>query len=218
MGMARELAVPLPELPGDLRCSKPFQIHGQECDVGQNVAVTQLVIELYAVQNTRAVVEQKDVLRQQTAVAVAHHAVRHSVLEQRQTALQVASRQALCCGRESPAQHRAHVGRHLLKVVLPVAAHSFNSGRRRDCGRGGCPFMEARDQARELTHAVGDTYAAADQRRQPLSCRHAPHDHQVVAGAAVGPLNVGNTQVDVRRQPSVQLNFSPAGCLAGLAC
>ena len=73
--------------------------------------------------------------------------------------------------------------------------------------------MEARDQARELTHAVGDIYAAADQRRQPLSCRHAPHDHQVVAGAAVGPLNVGNTKVDVRRQPSVQLNFSPAGCL-----
>lgn len=81
MGMARELAVPLQELPGDLRCSKPFQIHCQECDVGQNVAVTQLVIELYTVQNTRAVVEQKDVLRQQIAVAVAHHAERHSVLD-----------------------------------------------------------------------------------------------------------------------------------------
>ena len=48
--------------------------------------------------------------------------------------------------------------------------------------------------------------------------RHSPHHHQVIAGHAVGPKNVRNAEIDVRRKPSVELHL-PVACLpAQLRC
>jgi hypothetical protein len=83
--------------------------------------------------------------------------------------------------------------------------------------RRGRSFVEARHQPRHLPHTVGHVGAGAHERRQPPAGRHAPHDHQVVARAAIRPFDLRHSQVHVWRQPAVQFHLAPASLLARVA-
>ncbi len=70
MGLARELANGGEESGREVFGAESLEVHRQECDVGEHVAVPQLVIELEAVEDARPVGEEEDVARLQIAVTV----------------------------------------------------------------------------------------------------------------------------------------------------
>jgi len=49
-----------------------------------------------------------------------------------------------------------------------------------------------------------DVLAGVGQHRKPVVIRHLAHDDEVVAQPAVGAHEVGNSEVDIGRQPAVE--------------
>ena len=83
IGVVDELAVVLEQLVGEVVGAEALEVHREERDVGEDVAVTQPVVELEAVEDARPVVEQEDVVGEQVPVAVADAALRDAGVEER---------------------------------------------------------------------------------------------------------------------------------------
>ena len=94
-GVGRVLRVRGEERAGQVRATEVVEVHGQEGDVGQRVAETEIVVELDAVQDAGPVVEAEDVVGQQVAMTVTRSAACDPRLEQRRPAVEVAVGQAM---------------------------------------------------------------------------------------------------------------------------
>ena len=193
-----------------------LEVHGQEGDVGQDVAVAQAVVEFDAVEDARAVLEAEDVLRLQVAVAVAYATEGDPLIEQPVPPGQIAADELLHPFGDPGIEDGPDEGRQLAEVPLPVGLHRFPLPGRRDLLRGRRPGVEDRDPAGDLGEHVPERSTGPDQGGEAPLGRHAAHDDEMVTGDAVGPEDVGDAQVDVRGQPAVERHLPVAGLLPGL--
>ncbi len=121
--LAAELRVGIHEGPGRIRCSEPFEVHGQESDVVQHVSAAKACVEFQAVQNTWTVVEHEDVVSLQVAVPVTYEPVSLPEAQQRLSPGQVPPGQ-LFDGIDSGWVHdRRRVLAQHGQVVTPQAAY-----------------------------------------------------------------------------------------------
>ena len=71
---------------GIVRPDRPrhsFEVHGEEGDIGKDIAVAESVIELDAVENTWTVVQAEDVVREQVAMTVSNLSMSDAIGEER---------------------------------------------------------------------------------------------------------------------------------------
>ena len=87
----RGVAIPIEEHTAEIRTTEPLEIHREECDVGEDVAVAKAVVEFQAIDRARPVVETEDVLGEEVAVTVARMAAGDALFEERVPARQVAT-------------------------------------------------------------------------------------------------------------------------------
>ena len=80
--LARELHVAAYERVCQIWCAQTLEVHGKERHVGEHVSVAELVVELDAVQDARAVLQAEDVVGLEISVAVARHPSLNSLLEE----------------------------------------------------------------------------------------------------------------------------------------
>ena len=69
-GVGRQLSVRVEEQLTEVRAAEALEIHGEERDVREDVAVSQVVVELDAVEHPRPILEAEDVVGEQVAVPV----------------------------------------------------------------------------------------------------------------------------------------------------
>ena len=55
----RRLAISIEESPAQIGASEALEIHSEECHVGKDVAVAELIVELETVDGARPFIEQK---------------------------------------------------------------------------------------------------------------------------------------------------------------
>ena len=63
--VAAVLPVHVEEVAAEVRAPQPFQVHGQEGDVGESVAESQLLVEVEAVEDSGTIGEAEDVVDEQ---------------------------------------------------------------------------------------------------------------------------------------------------------
>ena len=212
MTLAGELVVELEEAGGEIGRAPVLEIHGEERDVGEHVAVAELVGEVEAVQHARAVGEAEDVVGEEVAVPVAHPAVCHPLLEEPGPALHVArsARRHLVerVGRQDPAAKGLEVGDVARELGRDHPRRSGGCGRR-GAGRGS---VEPCQQPRQVAEVVVRRRARGDQGRKPAVGGHPPHHDEVVAGCPVDVEDIGDAEVHVGGEATVQRDL-PVGCL-----
>ena len=213
--LAGELPVAGQERGGGLGGAEPFEVHGQEGDIGENVDVAEAVVELDAVEDAGAVVEAEDVLGLEVAVPVPDRSEGDPLVEQRLPARQVAADEVLDPVGESGVEDRAGEGVHLGEAGVPHGgdgvAPAGGGDLLRRLGRG----VEDGDAPGNLGHGLVDGVPVLHEPGQPPFGRHAAHDYQVVAGHAVLADDVGHAEVDVGGQAPVELHLPVAGLLPG---
>ncbi len=149
-------------------------------------------------------------------MAVAHLRVGHPPAQQRAPAGQVPSDQLLDAGRHGRIQHLADKGLHLGKVLLPMRQDGFRAACLADrLGplTAGVKRSQQVSDAAQLGVHVGP---AAHQARQAPVIGQAAHDDQVVAGFPAHR-HVGDAQVHVGSEPSVELDLPMTGLFPGHA-
>ena len=72
------------------------------------------------------------------------------------------------------------------------------------------------DESRDLTDASADIRLVAREHRQPPICRHAPHPYCMVDHGAAFVDDILDSEVHVRREPTVQVHLAVAHLLAAL--
>ena len=110
---------------------------------------------------------------------------------------------------EHGADERLDLGEAGLPTIPDGVPLTGGGDRRRSCGTG----VERGHGAGQPHQVVVADGAVARERRQSLALRHPAHDHEVVADVTIGIRDVGDPQVDVRRQPSVELDLAVARLL-----
>ena len=68
--VCRRFAISIEESPAQIGTSEPLEIHGEEGDVGEDIAVTELIVELETIDGPRSLLDAEDVFGQEIAVAV----------------------------------------------------------------------------------------------------------------------------------------------------
>ena len=81
--------VAVEEAASEVGAAEPLEVHREERDVGEHVAVAQGVVELEAVEHARTVVEAEDVVGQEIAVPVADPSARDPVEQQCGTSAEI---------------------------------------------------------------------------------------------------------------------------------
>jgi hypothetical protein len=74
--------------------------------------------------------------------------------------------------------------------------------------------MERRDTPSDLGDLLGQVLTCAHQRCQPTVFREPSHHHQVVARGPIRSAYVGNAEIHVLRETTVQLDLSETSILA----
>src|ERR1019366_2622904 len=115
-----ELLVPGQETIGDLWRAQPLEVHREERDVGEDVAVAEPVIELDAVEETRPARQAEDVTREEVAVAVTNVAGRRAAIEKPSASSEIAPRQRAGLLETRPLEDRARVDGHLREVCFEL--------------------------------------------------------------------------------------------------
>ena len=144
--LARELPVPGEEATTEVGGADAFEVHREERDVGEHVAVAQLIVELDAVEDARAVVQAEDVVgradrRDRPALSTARCGRRRAARGRRGSGAPSASTRAC----DSRVEDRAHVRSHRGEVRLPVRAYGIDRARSGDDGRRLGVTVERRD-------------------------------------------------------------------------
>ena len=98
-----------PQERGEVGRAQALEVHREERDVGEHVAVAQPVVELDAVEDAWPVGEAEDVVREQVAVAVAHEAIVNPLVEERPAPAQVGAAERLDLVDQVGVEH---AGRH----------------------------------------------------------------------------------------------------------
>ena len=83
------------------------------------------------------------------------------------------------------------------------------------CGLRGAAACHAASDPRHLAQRAVHGRPRLDQRGQPPRGWHPPHHHQVVTDPAVRIADLGHPEVNIGREPAVQLGLAPAGHRAG---
>ena len=210
-GHARELLVPVQETAGEVGPPEPFEVHREEGDVGQHVAVAQQGVELQAVQDAGAVVEAEDVLGEQVAVPVADVPAVLALPEQILAAGQVPECVVFQIGDVLTAQDGGGEAVQSRQPTAPQAPQrrGLTGGRRR--GGGLARRVERGDLAGQLAQVVVHGLPAPDQPGQPAVVRQPSHGHHGVAGLPIRAGDVAHAQVDVRGEALVELDLFVAG-------
>ena len=193
-----------------------LEVHREEGDVAQHVAVPQPVVEGQAVEHPRAVGQAEDVVGEEVAVAVAHPALGDAPLQQGAPAPQVRPGQGARALDALAGHDLGRDARELVEALLPQPEHRGDATRLGDPRRGRRLAVKPGDHARDGAHEVG-RLGALQQRRQAPGVRHAAHLDQVVARVPVIVDHVEHAQVHVGREAPVHLGLAPAGVQAVLA-
>src|SRR5581483_12294877 len=137
--------------------------HGQEGDVGHDVAVAQAVVELDAVEDAGAVVEAEDVLRLEVPVAVAHGAEGDPVVEERRPSGQVAPDQVLDPAADIGVEHRAGERPEFAEAGLPDGADRVAPAGGGDLVRGRRGGVDGGDAPGDVAQDVVEGPAVPDE-------------------------------------------------------
>ena len=81
MVLVGELGIPMEEAFGEIGLAEALQVHGEERDIGQHIAVAKMVVELEAVEHPGSVVRTKDVIGEKVTVTVGHEATADAITE-----------------------------------------------------------------------------------------------------------------------------------------
>ena len=133
---------------------RPAEVHHQEREVGRHVDAPQVVVELDAVEDPRAVIEDEDVLGPQVAMAVADEPVVEPVAEERGSTQAPARRQTIDLLDRRPSRRVLGMGTQLLDGIGPPVPHGAGTvvrARRRDVHRA---VVEGGESSRDRAHAV----------------------------------------------------------------
>ena len=216
MTLAGEFVVELEEAGGEIGRAPVLEVHGEERDVGEDVAAAELVREVEAVQHTRAVGEAEDVVSQEVAVPVADPPVCHPLFEEPGPALHVA--RGACryfverVGGQDPAAEGLEFGDVAGELGRDHPRGSGGRGRRGP-GRG---RVERRQQPRQLAEVVVGRFACGHQGRQAAVGGHPPHHDEVVAGCTVDVEDIGDAEVHVGGEATVERDLPVGRLLASL--
>ena len=171
--------------------AESLEVHGQKGNIGDDIAVAQLVAELDAVEDSHPVIETEDVLGLKIPVSVTYASRSNPLAEQWPVTFSPAKRQRsdLCLNRS--VENRSHEVLSLRKIGLPSSLQHGTGCRRRDVRRARCLAVELDQSPGHPTKPFVGVSPLADQVGQSAAFRHAAHDDHVVDGFAV-ELDVGN--------------------------
>ncbi len=217
VGVADQLLMVGQQPAGELVGPEALEIHREEGDVGENVSVAELVVELEAVEHARAVVEQEDVVGEEISVPVADATVLDPEIEQSGAAIDVSLGPGLDLGLYRAIRLGRQQWSHLGEAVAPPSSDGRSEARPVDLGRGLRPPVERGDDMREVAHRPIGDLARLDQPREPPAVGHPAHHDEVVRRLAVGCDEVEHAEVHVGRDPPVQLHLPVTDALPGLA-
>lgn len=212
----RMAAVAFEEPLAEFGCAEALEVHGQEGHVGQHVSVAEPVVELDAVEDVGTILEAEDVFRLEVAVAVVHAALINAAIEQTLAAPQVPPGHVTGGFRRPLIEDIAHERRHLGKIGLPIGRHRVTGAGLGDHGRHQCTSVEADDRPRHGVEVGVDVGARGDEGGEVALGRHAAHDDEMVTESPVWAVDIGHSEVHVRRQPAVELDLTMADGLPGL--
>ena len=191
--------------------AQAFEVHRQERRVSEHVPRAQAGIELQAVQDAWAVVQQEDVVGEQVPVAVPTATGCLACREQRVPTVQVLLGEPLQVTHLGQRHVPGAVCAQLRGVRPPQPEHGVRAdGDRLDA------LVEVRQQPRELVHLDAQVVATRRHERQPAVVGHASHDHDGLVQA----LDTGerrDAEVDVGGEPAVERHLRLGDVLAGLA-
>lgn len=202
--VARNHSVSAQEMTRQVGPAQTLEIHGQKCHVGEDVAGTEPIVELEAIEHPGPVVEAEDVVGQEVPVAVTGPPLFHPMLEERPAT------------GEEPRRERRDVVQHVgVKHISAEGLHGRAVRRpSRDFGVDTCDLVDPLRTLRvtmEPGQKVGQAVEVAEhrrpadhQRRQPPVVGHAAHHEEMIQERPVRPRHVGDPQVHVRRQPTVE--------------
>ena len=205
--LACELPIPREESFAQIGRAHSFEVHGEEGDVGEDIAVTEPVVELDAVENAWTVVQAEDVVGEQVAMTVSHLAMSDAIGEERAASVEVEPAQTARRGRRHPRRGSS-------RRTVASSRSSTPSWRGRVDGGGRCDHrrcigarMKGRDVASDVSQTVVDRLTATDERREPALIGHAPHHDQVVARQSVDTEHLGDAEIDVGSEAPVELDL-----------
>ena len=209
-----ELPIPREEPFAQIGRADSFEVHGEEGDVGEDIAVAEPVVELDAVENAWAVVQAEDVVGEQVAVTVSDLSMSDAIGEERTSPVEIAPGELLDPGGDIRREDRADERLHRGEARLPVGAHAVDRGGCFDHRRGIGARMKGRDVTSYVSQTLVDGLVPADQRREPALVGHPSHHDQVVARQPVDTEHLGDAEVDVRGQAPVELDLPATDALA----
>ena len=213
--VSTELGVALEEVRPRLGVPEPFEVHREERHVVQSVPESQSIVELEAVEQSRAVVEAEDVLGQQVAVSVECSAIAYPLVEQRAPPAEIVTDQRGHPFEIAPLQRAAGELAELLEPLIPQCAYCIVARSGIDLEAAGRVAVHLDNETCELAQLLANTgqlqaHAEATIVRQPL------HHHHVVDHHALAT-DVVHTEVHVRREPAIQVDLTVAREFTGLA-
>ena len=196
--------------------AEAFEVHGQKGDVGHDVAPTQFVVEVEAVDDPRAVIEYEDVIREEVAVSVDDLSVFDPRLEQRFAPIEVFDCERLDPGHAIGLHDSRGHGGQLCEAVTPAAGHDLASPDRFEVGVSRRAFVERSDVASDAVERVGHVLASIQTGAEAVIRWQAAHHQDRVADLAVVAVDASDPEIHVRREALVQFEFPATRGVAGL--
>ena len=205
-GVAGELGVRVEEGRAEVGATEPFQVHRQERDVVEGVDVAQVVVEVEAVQDARAVMEAEHVVGDQIAVSVHDPSVRASSREELAPSGHEPGRQPIDLVDEAVGERRTLVAAELRDVGPPTPTQRRRAPSTAMPGPRPARVWKAAISRARSHRCVLHRRARQNQGRQPPVGRHATH-HEHGLGGLVRAGEPAEAQVHVRRDPAVELQL-----------
>jgi len=208
--VAGALSIPVEKVMCEIRASESFEVHREERDIGENVAVPQMVVELEAVEHARRVSQAEDVVGEQVTVPVAGASGRDALVEELDTTRDVGTSE-----RSEPVdivtiENRRHVRCELGEVVFPPTCDGVVHGVRVDRAARRRAVVEPRDDVGHPIQARGRVGGARHERGQAAIIGHAHHLDEVVDHSSRRIVEGNDPEVDVSRQPPIEPDFTLA--------
>ena len=119
MALGRELAVRVEKQPSQVGATEAFEVHREEADVIQHISPPQPVVELEAIEHTRAVIEAVGVVGEEVAVAVDDATTCDAILQQRVASLDVPMGEDTDLVEGLGVEWGRHEDSHLSQILLP---------------------------------------------------------------------------------------------------
>ncbi len=206
--VAGAVPVPVDQLGHQLRVPQPLEVHREEGHVGCDVAPPQVVVELEAVEDPRTVVHAEHVFALQVAVPVDDPPGPDPLVEQGATAGEVLERRPSHPGHVVAIEHLGDEPVELVDAAAPQVGDEVGGAGSVDLRPPSGPLVEVGDQVGDrgevLVHGGG-----AQERGQAPRRWQPPHHHDVVDHLSLHR-DVRDAEVDVGRQPAVQLHLPTA--------